>query len=721
MKRELLCVAVSSAMLALAGCATDKMETMAEKSTATTVAKKAYSYPSFARSSQVDSYPGDVKIADPFRGLEELDAPATREWINGQNAVTNEVLAKLPLRDAFKKRLTELWNFERVSVPYREGGRWFYSRNDGLQNQSVLYTLKSLSDAPQVLLDPNTLSTDGTVAINAMSVSPDGKHLAYALSEGGSDWQVWRIREIETGKDLPDKLEWSKFSGANWLKDGSGFYYGRFDKPEGQDALKVANNGQEVYLHKLGTDQSADVMVFNQPDAPNNMADILVTDDGMYMVNSISVGTDVRNLLYVKTVAAKEYTRLIDKLEASFSYIGNVGSTFYLLSNYNAPKYQLIAIDLKKPARANWKTVIAESDATLLSATMVGDSFIASYLRDAKAEVKRYSLDGKKSTTIQLPGLGKVDGFAGKLKDQETYFSFASYTNPSEIFKLDLSNNSVTSFKKPQVKFNSDDYMTQQVFYTSKDGTKVPMFITSKKGYVPTGETPVLLYGYGGFNIPMLPNFSPAILAWVEKGGLYAVANLRGGGEYGEAWHTAGTKTQKQNVFDDFVGAAEYLIDEGHTKAKKIAINGRSNGGLLVAATQLQRPELFGAAIPGVGVLDMLRFNQFTIGKAWESDYGSPQNAEEFAAIRKYSPLHNVQTNVEYPATLILTGDHDDRVFPAHSFKFAAQIQESYRGNNPMLIRIETRGGHGAGKPVSMQIEENADWMSFAANYIGLN
>ncbi len=719
MKREMLYVAVSSAMLALAGCAVD--QSMTEKNTSTAVVKKAYAYPSFAKSSQVDRYPGDAKIADPYRGLEELDAPATRDWINGQNAVTNQVLAELPLRDAFKKRLTELWNFERNSVPYREGGRWFFSRNDGLQNQSVLYTQKALSDAPEVLLDPNTLSADGTVAINAMSVSPNGKYLAYALSEGGSDWQVWRIREIETGKDLPEKIEWSKFSGANWLKDGSGFYYGRFEKPEGQDALKVANKGQQVYLHLLGTEQSKDVMVYSQPESPDNMANIEVTEDGMYMVNTISVGTDVRNLLFVKTVAAKQYTRLIDKLEASFAYIGNLGSTFYLVTNHNAPKYQLIAIDLKNPARENWKSVIAESDATLLGVSMVGDSFVASYLRDAKAEVKRYSLDGKKSTTIQLPGVGKVEGFAGKPKDQETYFSFASFTNPSEIFKLDLRDNSVSSFRKPQVKFNSDDYMTQQVFYTSKDGTKVPMFITSKKDYVANGETPVLLYGYGGFNIPVMPNFSPAILAWVEKGGLYAVANLRGGGEYGEAWHNQGTKTQKQNVFDDFVAAAEFLIEKGHTKAKKIAINGRSNGGLLVAATQLQRPELFGAAIPAVGVLDMLRFNQFTIGKAWESDYGSPQNADEFAAIRKYSPLHNIRADIEYPPTLILTGDHDDRVFPAHSFKFAAQIQESYSGKNPMLIRIETRGGHGAGKPVSMQIEENADWMSFAAHYIGLN
>jgi prolyl oligopeptidase len=679
-------------------------------------------YPSFARMDTVDVY-GDVKVPDPYRGLEEIDSAATKAWIEAQNKMTQSVLATLPARAALKARMTELWNFERFGVPFSEGGRWFMTRNDGLQNQAVLYTMASPAGEAKVLLDPNTLSKDGTMALNSVNVSPDGKYLAYSVSEGGSDWQVWNVRDITTGIDLPDKIEWSKFSAATWAPDSKGFFYGAFAKPEGENALKAANKFQKVYFHKLGTNH--DALVFEQPSAPDRSAGFIVTDDGKYLVNAISEGTDDRNLVYLKKIAANgnveaDWLKLIDQIDASYGYVGNVGTKFYFLTTNGAPKYRLIAIDLEKPAPANWQTVIKESDATLLSVSLVGNSFVANYLRDAKSEVTRVSLDGSKTTAITLPGVGTVTGFGGKQKDQETYFSYASYTNPAELFKLDLKTNSVSSYKKPSLKFNPTDYQTEQVFYPSKDGTKVAMFITHRVDLKIDGRTPTLLYGYGGFNIPMLPSFSPATLAWVEKGGIYAVANLRGGGEYGETWHQGGMKTHKQNVFDDFAAAADYLIAEGYTAPKKIAINGRSNGGLLVAATMLQRPELFGAAIPAVGVLDMLRFNQFTIGKAWESDYGSPQTPVEFAAIYKYSPLQNIKPGVEYPPTMVLTGDHDDRVYPAHSFKFAAQLQESYQGNNPQLIRIETRGGHGAGKPTSMQIEENADWMAFAAKFVGL-
>ncbi len=708
--------------LFIAGCANTPMPEPSAKMATETEAAVTTKYPTFARMDTVDVY-GDVKVADPYRGLEEIDSAPTRAWIDAQNKMTQSVLATLPARAALKARMTELWNFERFGVPFSEGGRWFMTRNDGLQNQAVLYTMASPTAEPKVLLDPNTLSADGTMALNSLNVSPDGKYLAYSVSEGGSDWQVWKVRDIATGVDLSDKIEWSKFSSATWAPDSKGFYYGAFAKPEGENALKAANKFQKVYFHKLGANN--DMLAFEQPSAPDRSAGFTVTDDGQYLVNSISEGTDDRNLIYIKKIAANgdvgaDWNKLVDQIDASYGYVGNVGAKFYFLTTSSAPKYRLIAIDLDKPAPANWQTIIKESDATLLSVSLVGNSFIANYLRDAKSEVTRVSLDGTKTTAIKLPGVGTVTGFGGKQKDQETYFSYASYTNPAELFKLDLKTNAVSSYKKPSLKFNPTDYQTEQVFYPSKDGTKVAMFITHRVDLKLDGRTPTLLYGYGGFNIPMLPGFSPATLAWVEKGGIYAVANLRGGGEYGETWHQGGMKTNKQNVFDDFAAAADYLIAEGYTAPKRIAINGRSNGGLLVAATMLQRPELFGAAIPAVGVLDMLRFNQFTIGKAWESDYGSPQTPAEFAAIYKYSPLQNIKSGVDYPPTMVLTGDHDDRVYPAHSFKFAAQLQESYQGSNPQLIRIETRGGHGAGKPTTMQIEENADWMAFAAKFVGL-
>jgi prolyl oligopeptidase len=705
-----------SAAILLASCAQNQSPT--EQSATEPVKTIESRYPSFSKTDAADVYAGK-RVADPYRGLEEIDSAETKAWVASQNAVTNKVLASLPAREIMKTRMTELWNYEKFGIPFSEGGRWFMSKNSGVQNQAVLYTMDNPKSEARVLLDPNTLSADGTMALNSLSVSPNGKYLAYAVSSGGSDWQTWYVRDIETGKDLSDKIEWSKFSGATWLPDNSGFYFGAFDKPEGENALKAANKFQKVYLHKLGSTQSE--LVYSQPDQPDRAAYFGITEDDKYLVNTITQGTDERNLVHVKRLGSDAWIKLFDKIEAAYGFVGNSGDIFYFLTTNGAPKYRLIAVDINKPQQANWKTVIKESDATLGSVSMVGNSFIANYLRDARSEVVRYSLDGSKATPIALPGVGTANGFNGKAKDQQTFFSFTSFTTPGEIFRLDLSNNQFESYQKPKLPLDPALFSVKQVFYPSKDGTKIPMFIVHKTDLKLVGNTPTILYGYGGFNIPILPSFSPAALTWVEKGGVYAVANLRGGGEYGEAWHQAGMLLNKQNVFDDFAAAADYLIAQNYTRPKMIAINGRSNGGLLVGATMLQRPELFGAAIPAVGVLDMLRFNQFTIGKAWESDYGSPQDPAQFAVLYGYSPLHNIKANVEYPPTMILTGDHDDRVYPAHSFKFAAQLQETYKGENPMLIRIETRGGHGAGKPVSMQIEENADWMAFAAKYTGLN
>jgi len=722
MSQKTLYLALAAAILA--GCANpmtaSKTTNDAASSEAGASARMELSYPNSPRGNTVDSY-GEVKVADPYRWLESIDSPQTAQWVKQQNAVTNKVLEAIPARADFKQRLTELWNYERFGVPFNEGGRWFYMRNNGLQDQNVLYTMQAPGEEAVVLLDPNTLSTDGKLALNALSVSPDGNFLAYAVSSGGSDWQTWKIRDIRTGKDLDDSVPWSKFSGASWAHDSSGFYYGGFDEPKGQNLLKAANTFQKVYFHKIGQKTPAN-LVFEQPDKPGQSAYFSVSDDGDYLINSINMGTDERNLLHVQSLRNKSasWLKLVDQFEDTYNVIGNVGSTFYLQTTLNAPKYQVIAVDLNKPAKTNWRTLIAESDSTLQGVSLVGNSLIANYLSDARSVVKRFDLTGKLIAEIALPGVGTASGFGGKASSTETFYSFASFTQPNEVFRLDLSNNQASSFKKPKLAVDTSEFETVQVFYPSKDGTKIPMFITQKKGQPKSPNTPVLLYGYGGFNIPMVPGFSPAIIAWVEKGGIWAVANLRGGGEYGEAWHQAGIKQNRQNVFDDFAAAADYLIAEGITAPKKIAINGRSNGGLLVGATMLQRPELFGAAIPAVGVLDMLRFNVFTIGKAWESDYGSPQNPSEFKALFAYSPLHNVRAGVDYPPTLILTGDHDDRVYPAHSFKFAAELQHAYKGDSPQLIRIETRGGHGAGKPTSMVIDEFADWLAFSSSNLGL-
>jgi prolyl oligopeptidase len=674
----------------------------------------ALAYPAARTVDHIDDYNG-VKVADPYRWLEELDAPDTRDWIAAQNALTQQYLGDVAQRPQIHARMTELWNYERFGLPRREGDRYFLTRNDGLQNQSVLYVMDSIDDEPRALLDPNTFSTDGTVALSGTEVSPDGKYLAYGTSSGGSDWQEWRVRDIASGKDTSDVVQWVKFSGAEWAKDSSGFYYGRYDEPTGENKLKAVNENQKLFFHRMGTPQIEDTLVYQRPDQPKWGFQAEVSEDGRYLIIAVSQGTDERNRLFYRDLSKADapVVELITELEAAYTFIGNDGPVFWFQTNLDAPRYRVIAIDTRQPAKANWRTLVPESDATLVRTTLVNRQFIGQYLRDARSEVQRFGVDGTPLGKLELPGIGAAGGFDGKSDGSETFYSYTSFTVPTDIYRLDLASGQSTLFRRPKVAFDPSLYETRQVFYASKDGTRVPMFITARKDLALNGEQPTLLYGYGGFNIPVTPNFTVPMATWLDRGGVYAVANLRGGGEYGETWHQAGTKLNKQNVFDDFIAAAEYLIAERYTSPDKLAIYGRSNGGLLAGATMLQRPELFRASLPGVGVLDMLRFNQFTIGWAWESDYGSPQNADEFAALRAYSPLHNIKPGVRYPATLVTTGDHDDRVYPAHSFKFTAALQAAGAGPGPYLTRIETRAGHGAGKPTSMQIDEWTDMLSF--------
>jgi len=674
---------------------------------------KPNNYPPARKSDQVDDYHG-LKVADPYRWLEDLDSEETRNWVDAENKLTFAFLGSIPQRDAIKDRLTKLWNYEKYGIPFKEGNRYFYTRNSGLQNQAVLYTVTALEAQPQMILDPNTLSADGTVALSGQQVSPDGKLLAYSLSASGSDWQEWKVRDVETGKDLSDDLKWVKFSGASWTRDGKGFFYSRYDEPK-SDALKTTNYFQKVYFHKLGTPQAEDVLVYERPDQKDWLFSGYVTEDGHYLVITVFQGTDVKTRIYYKDLKAKEapVVKLLDDFDAAYTFIGNEGPRFWFQTDLQAPRGKIVEIDTSNPARNNWKVVVPESKETLLTTTFVNNRFILNYLKDAYTQVKIYDTTGKLVGEVAFPGIGSADGFGGKATDKETFYSFTSFTMPTTIYRYDMTTGKSTVFRQPKVDFNPADYETKQVFYTSKDGTKVPMFITHKKGLRLDGNNPTYLYGYGGFNISLTPAFSVSILVWMEMGGVFAQPNLRGGGEYGEDWHQAGMKLKKQNVFDDFIAAAQWLIDNKYTSTPKLAIGGGSNGGLLVGAALTQRPDLFGAALPAVGVMDMLRFQNFTIGWAWVSDYGSSADPEEFKALYAYSPLHNIKPGTSYPPTLITTADHDDRVWPGHSFKFAAALQAAQSGSAPVLIRIETKAGHGAGKPTSKIIEESADRWAF--------
>ena len=671
-------------------------------------------YPVTSTVAQVDELHG-VKIADPYRWLEDDQSPRTREWVVAQNRVTFDHLGSIPQREAIQRRLRALWNYERYGVPFRRGGRYFFTKNDGLQNQSVLYVADSLEAKPRALLDPNTLSSDGTVALANYSVSEDGNLLAYGVSIAGSDWQEWRVRDVRTGGDLADRLRWVKFSGASWTKDGKGFFYSRYDEPKAGERLKGQNFFQKLYFHRIGTSQSADELVYHRPDQKQWGFAGEVTEDGRYLIITVWQGTDRRNRVFYRDLATPgaPVVELLKDFDASYDFLGNEGATFWFRTDLKAPRGRVIAVDLAKPAQAEWKELIPQSSETLGQMSVVNDQFIGLYLRHARSEVRVFGLDGKAAHTVALPGLGTVSGFGGRRSDRETFFSFTSFIVPGAIYRHDLRTGASRVFRQPKLPFNKEAFVVRQILYTSRDGQQVPMFIAHKKDLVLDGRNPTYLYGYGGFNISLTPTFSVANLVWMEMGGVFAMPNLRGGGEYGEEWHKAGMKAKKQTVFNDFIAAAEWLQANLYTRPEKLALGGGSNGGLLVGACLTQRPELFGAALPAVGVMDMLRFHKFTIGWAWQSEYGSPDNAEDFRVLRAYSPLHNLRPGTRYPATLITTGDHDDRVVPAHSFKFAAALQAAQTGEAPALIRIETNAGHGAGKPTEKLIAEVADKWAF--------
>jgi len=681
---------------------------------------KPNNYPPARKSDQMDDYHG-TKVADPYRWLEDLDSEETRNWVEAENKLSFGYLASIPARNTLKERLTKLWDYEKYGIPFKEGNRYFYTRNSGLQNQAVLYTVTGLDAQPQMVLDPNTLSADGTVALSGLKVSPSGNLLAYSLSASGSDWQEWKVRDVETSKDLSDHLKWVKFSDVSWTRDGKGFFYSRYDEPKA-DALKATNYFQKVYYHKIGTDQSQDVLAYERPDEKDWLFDASVTNDGNYLIITVFEGTDVKSRIYYKDLNAKDtdVVKLLDDFDAAYSFIGNEGSKFWFRTDLQASRGKVIQVDTTNPARSNWKVVVPEAKETLQATTFVNNKLILNYLKDAYTQVKIYNTSGKLLSEVAFPGIGSADGFSGKPGDKETFYSFTGFTTPTTIYRYDMTTGKSTIFRQPKVEFNPADYETKQVFYTSKDGTKVPMFITHKKGLKLDGNNPTYLYGYGGFNISLTPAFSVGNLVWMEMGGVYAQPNLRGGGEYGEDWHQAGMKLKKQNVFDDFIAAAQWLIDNKYTSTPKLAIGGGSNGGLLVGAALTQRPDLFGAALPAVGVMDMLRFQKFTIGWAWVSDYGSSENPEEFKALYAYSPLHNIKSGASYPPTMVTTADHDDRVWPGHSFKFAAALQASQGGSAPILIRIETKAGHGAGKPTSKIIEEIADRWAFLTKTLNM-
>jgi len=683
---------------------------------------KSPAYPAAKKAEQVDDYHG-TKVADPYRWLEDLDSAETKAWVEAQNKLTNSYLAEIPARKQIKERLTKLWNYERYGIPFREGSRYFYTRNDGLQNQSVLYTVADLSDEPRVLLDPNKLSTDGTVALAGTAISRDGKLMAYGLSASGSDWSEWRVRNVETGQDLSDTVKWVKFSGASWTPDGKGFFYSRYDEPKTGAQLASVNEYQKLYYHRLGTPQAEDALIYERRDQREWGFSGNVTDDGRYLIIHVWVGTDPKSRIYYKDLQAKDapVVKLLDDFDAAYNFINNDGPVFWFMTDKDAPRYKIIAVDTRQPERRNWKTIIPETAETIDGVNVVNNMFVLSYLKDARAQVKVHQTDGKFVREVALPGIGSVAGFNGKRTDKETFYAYSGFTTPATIYRYDVTTGRSSIFRQPKVDFNPNDYETKQVFYMSKDGTRVPMFITHKKSVKLDSTNPTLLYGYGGFNSSTTPGFSVGRLVWMEMGGVYAVANLRGGGEYGKEWHEAGTKLKKQNVFDDFIAAAEWLIANKYTSSPKLAIHGGSNGGLLVGAAITQRPDLFGAAIPAVGVMDMLRFTKFTIGAAWTSDYGSPDNPEEFKALYAYSPLHNLKPGASYPPTLVTTADHDDRVWPGHSFKFAAAMQAAQGSPAPVLIRIETKAGHGAGKPTSKSIEEIADMWGFLVRTLNMN
>jgi len=672
-------------------------------------------YPATKTADVVEDYHG-TQVADPYRWLEDDNAEETKQWVEAQNKVTFAYLEKIPQRKKINERLTELWNYEKYGMPYKEGGLYFFTKNDGLQNQSVLYVQKSLDADPKILLDPNTFSEDGTVALTRTAVSKNGHYLMYGTSSGGSDWQEFSLRNIQSGNDLSDHLQWIKFSGASWSKDSKGFYYSRYDEPPKGKKMVQSNKSQKVFYHEVGTDQSKDQLIYEDKTHPDRMFNAEVTDDGKYLILYVGEGSASENRIYYMELRGGRkgnVIKLLDDLDAHYSFIGNDGTLFYFQTDLAAPKGRILGIPIHRPQKKNWKEIIPEQEDVLSNVSIINNRFVTVYMHDAYDLIKIYTKEGAFAGEISLPTLGSVAGISGKKEDTEMFYYFSSFIYPPTIYHYDFKKQESTVFRAPKVKFNPEDFETKQVFFKSKDGTRIPMFLSYKKGMQFDGNIPTYLYGYGGFNISLTPHFNISNIFWMERGGMYAQANLRGGGEYGEEWHKQGMLKNKQNVFDDFISAAEYLIHEGYTSKEKLAISGASNGGLLVGASMTQRPDLFAAALPAVGVMDMLRYHKFTIGWAWASDYGRSDNLEQFKFLYAYSPLHNLKEGVSYPATLVTTADHDDRVVPAHSFKFAARLQECQTGPAPVLIRIETRAGHGAGKPTSKQIEEETDKWAF--------
>lgn len=690
-----------------------------------TVQAQTLDYPATRKVEQTDSYHGTT-VADPYRWLEDDNSAETKAWVAAENAVTDKFLAAMPQRLPVRKLYTELYNFEKFGVPFREGGRYFWTRNDGLQQQSVLYTAKSLNDTPVVALDPNTLSKDGTVALSGAVPSRNGKLLAYGVAGAGSDWQTWKVRDLATGQDLEDKIDWVKFSSAAWTADSKGFFYARYDAPKEGDKLKGANYFQKLYYHRLGTAQSDDVLVAENRDDKEWGFGSEVSDDGQLLLISVWKSAGSKNGLMVLPLpkggfaGGKPQPITLD-FDAQYSPVAVIGHKLVVKTDKDAPRGKLIAVDLKHPASTGWKTLVPEGADAMMGASAVGGRFLVSYLHDAATLVRVHAADGKQLSEVALPGVGTAGGFGGRWNDSETFFSYTSLTNPAEIHRYDVKTGKISLFKRPTTAFNPDEFETRREFVTSKDGTRFPIFIAAKKGLKLDGANPTLLYGYGGFNVSITPSYNVTAATWMRMGGVYVSASIRGGGEYGSAWHEAGTKLKKQNVFDDFIAAGEWLVKNKVANPSTLAINGGSNGGLLVGAVVNQRPELFAAAVPQVGVMDMLRYQNFTIGWAWATDYGTSKDSPEmFKALAAYSPLHTIKSGATYPAVLITTGDHDDRVVPAHSFKYAATLQAADTGPAPKLIRIETNAGHGAGKPTSKIIEERSDILAFIANTMKL-
>ena len=679
-------------------------------------------YPETKKVDTVDNYFGE-EVSDPYRWLEDDRSPETEAWVKSQNKTTFGYLDNIPYREELKERLTKLWNYEKIGSPFKEGDYTYFYKNDGLQNQYVIYRYKSDADpeTAEVFLDPNTFKEDGTISLGGTSFSKDGKTLAYSISEGGSDWRKILIMNTETKEIIEDTLVDIKFSGMSWYKN-EGFYYSSYDKPKGSE-LSAKTDQHKVYYHKLGTKQSEDQLIYGgTPEEKHRYIYAGVTEDDRYLVITPRVSTS-GNKLYIKdlTIPNAPLVEILGHTNSDSNIIENVGSKLYIMTNLNAPNQKIVTVDASNPTPDNWEDFIPETE-NVLSPSTGGGYFFAEYMVNAVSKVLQYDYNGKLVREVKLPGVGSAGGFGAKKEDKELYYSFTNYVTPGSIYKYNIENGTSELYRKPNIDFNPENYESKQVFYLSKDGTKVPMIITHKKGIELNGKNPTILYGYGGFNVSLTPSFSITNAVWMEQGGIYAVANLRGGGEYGKKWHDAGTQMKKQNVFDDFIAAAEYLISEKYTSSDYLAIRGGSNGGLLVGATMTQRPDLMKVALPAVGVLDMLRYHTFTAGAGWAYDYGTAEdNKEMFEYLKGYSPVHNVKKGVEYPATLVTTGDHDDRVVPAHSFKFAAELQSKQTGDNPTLIRIETDAGHGAGTPVSKTIEQSADIFGFTLYNMGFD